>query len=103
MPWQGAEIYVAKVTVGSGGEKVELGEKKLVGGVKGQVSAAYPLWISNETVLFTSDVSGYQNPWSHSTLTGKSVPNPSHSGREGFLVTRMVVGRILFCDFGREG
>lgn len=74
MPWQGAEIYVAKVTVSSDGEKVELGEKTLVGGVKGQVSAAYPLWITNETVLFTSDVSGYQNPWSYSTLTGKSTP-----------------------------
>ena len=74
MPWQGAEIYVARVTVGSDGEKVELGEKTLVGGVKGQVSAAYPLWITNETVLFTSDISGYQNPWSYSTLTGKSVP-----------------------------
>ena len=74
MPWQGAEIYVAKVTVSSDGEKAELGEKTFVGGVKDQVSAAYPLWISNETVLFTSDVSGYQNPWSHSILTGKSVP-----------------------------
>ncbi|KAF9644622.1 alpha/beta-hydrolase [Thelephora ganbajun] len=74
MPWQGAEIYVAKVSVSSDGEKIELGEKMLVGGVKGQVSAAYPFWISNETVLFTSDVSGYQNPWSYSTLTGKSVP-----------------------------
>ena len=74
MPWQGAEIHVAKLAVSSGGEKVEIGERTLVGGVKGQVSAAYPLWISNETVLFTSDVSGYQNPWSYSTLTGKSVP-----------------------------
>jgi dipeptidyl aminopeptidase/acylaminoacyl peptidase len=74
MPWQGAEIYIAKVTVSSGGEKVDIGEKTLVGGVRGQVSAAYPFWISNETVLFTSDASGYQNPWSHSTLTGKSVP-----------------------------
>jgi len=74
MPWQGAEVYVAKVVVNSGGKKVEIGEKTLVGGVKGQVSAAYPFWISNETVLFTSDVSGYQNPWSYSTLIGKSVP-----------------------------
>ena len=73
MPWEGAEIHVAKVTVSSD-EKVELGEETLVGGVKGQVSAAYPFWISNETVLFTSDMSGYQNPWSYSTLTGKSVP-----------------------------
>ena len=74
MPWQGAEIYVAKVTVSSGGEKVDVGEKTLVGGVRGQVSAAHPFWISNETVLFTSDASGYQNPWSHSTLTSKSIP-----------------------------
>lgn len=71
MPWEGAEIYVAKVTVSS--EKIKLGAKTLVGGVKGQVGAAYPLWISNETVLFTTDVSGYQNPWSYSILTGKSV------------------------------
>ena len=73
MPWEGAEIRVAKV-VSSDGGKVELGEETLVGGVKGQVSAAYPFWISNETVLFTSDLSGYQNPWSYSTLTGKSAP-----------------------------
>ena len=74
MPWQGAEIYVAKVTVSSDRDKVEIREKTLVGGVKGQVSAAYPSWISKERVLFTSDVSGYQNPWLYSTLTGKSVP-----------------------------
>ena len=74
MPWEGAEIHVAKVAVSSDREKVELVEKTLVGGVKGQVSAAYPLWISNETVIFTNDLSGYQNPWSYSTLTGKSAP-----------------------------
>ena len=74
MPWQGAEIRIANVTVSSSNEKVELGEETLVGGVRGQVSAAYPFWISSETVLFTSDISGYQNPWSHSTLTGKSAP-----------------------------
>jgi hypothetical protein len=74
MPWQGAEIHVAKVSVSGDGEKVKVSEETLVGGVKGQVSAAYPFWISNETVFFTSDVSGYQNPWSYSTLTGKSGP-----------------------------
>lgn len=72
MPWQGGEIYVAKVTVHDG--KIELGEKSLVGGIKSQVSAAYPSWLSNETILFTSDVTGYQNPRSYSILTGESVP-----------------------------
>lgn len=74
MPWQGAEIYLAKVTVSSDGEKIELGAKKLVGGVKGQVSAAYPSWVSSETILFTSDASGYQNPRSYSALTENSAP-----------------------------
>ena len=74
MPWEGAEIYVAEVTVSSDGESFEFGERKLVGGVRGQVSAAYPFWASNQTILFTSDISGYQNPWSYSTLTGESVP-----------------------------
>jgi len=74
MPWQGAEIHVAKVAVSPDPERVVLGERTLVGGVKGQVSAAYPFWTSNETVIFTSDVSGYQNPWSYSTTTGKSAP-----------------------------
>jgi len=74
MPWQGAEIHVAKVATGSDPGKVELGERTLVGGVKGQVSAAYPFWTSNGTAIFTSDVSGYQNPWLYSTITGKSAP-----------------------------
>ena len=74
MPWEGAEIFVAKVAVSSDGQKVEVEEKTLVGGVKGQISDAYPFWISNEKVLFTSDASGYQNPRSYSTLTGNSAP-----------------------------
>ena len=74
MPWEGAEIYVAKVAASSDGQSLEFVERTLVGGVRGQVSVAYPFWASNETVLFTSDISGYQNPWSYSTITGKSVP-----------------------------
>ena len=74
MPWQGAEIYVAKVVTSSDPGKVELKDKTLVGGIRGQISAAYPFWSSNQTIMFTSDVSGYQNPWTYSTLTGKSTP-----------------------------
>ena len=74
MPWQSAEIFIAEVTVSSDAGRIELGAKALVGGVKGQVSAAYPLWVSNETVLFTSDASGHQNPRKYSAITAKSVP-----------------------------
>ena len=103
MPWQGAEIYVAKVTVSSDGEKVGLGEKTLVGGVKGQVSAAYPLWISNETVLFTSDVSGYQNPWSHSTLTGKSAPIFPTPVEEDFSLPGWLLGESYSAILDEKG
>ena len=74
MPWEGAEIYVAKVAVSSDGQNLEFVERTFVGGAKGKVSVAYPFWVSNKTVMFTSDVSGFHNPWSYSTLTGESVP-----------------------------
>ena len=74
MPWEGTEIYVAQVTVSPDGEKVEFVEEKLAGGVRGRVCAAYPFWVSNETVISTNNISGYRNPWSYSTLTDKSVP-----------------------------
>ena len=79
MPWDGAEIYVAKVAVSSDGQSLDFVDRTLVGGVPGKISAASPFWVSNETVMFTSDVSGFQNPWSYSTVTGNSaavLPTP---------------------------
>ena len=73
MPWEGTELYVAKVAVNSD-EKVEFVEITMVSGVRGQVSASYPFWISKETFVFTNNVSGHRNPWSYSTVTGKPVP-----------------------------
>ena len=103
MPWQGAEIYVAKVAVNSDEERVEVREKTLVGGIKGQVSAAYPFWISNETVLFTSDVSGYQNPWSHSTLTGKSIPTLSTPVEKDFSLPGWLLGESYSAGLDEKG
>lgn len=74
MPWQGAEIHFAKVAVNADGGGIELEDKSLVGGIRDQVSAAYPFWLSNETIIFTSDAPGYQNPRSYNIPTGKSVP-----------------------------
>ena len=74
MPWEGAELYVAKVTVSLDGEKVQFGDKTLVSGLKGEVSASYPFWVSEKTVIFSSNKGGNRNPWSYSTHTGKSTP-----------------------------
>ena len=103
MPWQGAEIYVAKVTVSSDGEKIEFVERTLVGGVRGQVSAAYPFWISNETVIFTSDVSGYHNPWYYSALTGKSAPILTTPVEKDFSLPAWTLGRSYSAALDEKG
>ena len=105
MPWEGAEICVAKVTVSSDGENLEFAERTLVGGVRGQVSAAYPFWVSNETFIFTSDISGYHNPWSYSTITGKSGPVLSSPVEKEFSLPGWLLGEsygVALDDKGEE-
>ena len=103
MPWQGAEIYVAKVVVSSDEKIIELGEKSLVGGVRGQVSAGYPSWISNETILFTSDASGYHNPRLYSTLTEKSDPILPTPVELDFSLPAWLLGGSYFAALDEKG
>lgn len=103
MPWQGAEIYLAGLAVSSDGEKIELGTKTLVGGVKGQVSAAYPFWISNEKILFTSDASGYQNPRSYSIPTGNSDPILPTPVKKDFSLPAWLLGESYSAVLDEEG
>jgi len=61
MPWEGAEIYVADIQV----ENDTFIPKNTVhiAGERGTISVSYPLWVSNDALIFTNDESGYQNPW----------------------------------------
>lgn len=59
MPWYGAEIHVADCEVVDG--LIRLTNGRHVAGKKRDISASYPLWASNDTLLFTSDESGFQN------------------------------------------
>lgn len=70
MPWEGAEIHVADIVV----EKDSLSVKNdvLVAGEKQKISCAFPAWASNNTLVFTSDESGYINPWKFTS--GKASP-----------------------------
>lgn len=103
MPWQGAEIYLAKVVVSPDGEKIELGAKTLVGGVKDQVSAAYPSWVSNDRILFTSDASGYQNPRSYSILAGNSNPVLPIPVEKDFSLPAWVLGESYSAPLDEKG
>ncbi|KAH9940612.1 Alpha/Beta hydrolase protein [Amylocystis lapponica] len=72
MPWEGAEIYVADMNA----EELSLSLSGItcVAGKRKDISAGYPIWASNDVLLFTSDISGFQNPWKYSVLARKSSP-----------------------------
>ncbi|KAJ7119572.1 alpha/beta-hydrolase [Mycena epipterygia] len=74
MPWQGAEIFVADVLFEA--DKLELGNISHVAGQKTTNSVSYPGWATNTSLLFTSDKSGYQNPWKYDVKAGPVFPEP---------------------------
>jgi dipeptidyl aminopeptidase/acylaminoacyl peptidase len=63
MPWEGAVIYVAAVSTSPDEQTLTLDNFVHVAGKQGHISATYPSWATNSTLLFTTDESGYQNPW----------------------------------------
>ncbi|KAF9554636.1 alpha/beta-hydrolase [Agrocybe pediades] len=78
MPWHGAELYIADVSISD--DKILTTSKHIhVAGVHSKVSAQYPAWKDNDTLVYISDESGFMNPWKFSIRTGKSsalFPNP---------------------------
>ncbi|KAJ8093084.1 hypothetical protein PM082_020567 [Marasmius tenuissimus] len=77
MPWEGAEVRVADVVVSSDSKSLQLENITVVAGEKGKVSAGYPSWASNDTLLFLSDVSGYNNPWKYADGKASAIlPKP---------------------------
>jgi dipeptidyl aminopeptidase/acylaminoacyl peptidase len=73
MPWEGAQLHIAPVTVAesklgsdadSGDVDIKLGTITRVAGEPGQVAANYPLWSpAGASLHFTCDISGFANPW----------------------------------------
>ncbi|KAF7430148.1 hypothetical protein PC9H_005848 [Pleurotus ostreatus] len=70
MPWEGSELRHANVSVTEG--KVSLTNIITIAGEPTQISVAFPSWINNDTLLFTSDQSGYQNL--HKYTGGQATP-----------------------------
>ncbi|KAJ7485135.1 Alpha/Beta hydrolase protein [Mycena galericulata] len=70
MPWNGTEIWVADVLATP--HSLHLQNPRHVAGEHGKISVAYPSWLSNDTLLFTSDISGFENPWTYDCSTGEA-------------------------------
>lgn len=68
MPWNGTEIWTADVLATP--NSLRLQNLRHVAGEHGKISVAYPTWVSNDVLLFTSDISGFENPWTYDCSTG---------------------------------
>lgn len=72
MPWEGSEIYVAEVNVSDDG--ISLRNITYVAGKKIDISVSSPTWVSDDILLFTTDETGYHNPWTYSVSSSKAKP-----------------------------
>ncbi|KAJ7207938.1 Alpha/Beta hydrolase protein [Mycena pura] len=75
MPWQGAEVFVADV-VSEADDTLAIRNATHVAGQVKTNSVSYPSWATNTTVLFTSDKTGYQNPWKYGRKAVPVFPEP---------------------------
>ncbi|KAJ6524429.1 alpha/beta-hydrolase [Mycena vulgaris] len=75
MPWNGTEIWIADVLAAPDTpHSLILQNPRLVAGEHGKISVAYPSWLSNDRLLFTSDISGFENPWTYDCATAAAKP-----------------------------
>ncbi|KAI6008748.1 Alpha/Beta hydrolase protein, partial [Pisolithus orientalis] len=72
MPWEGSLIYVADVITQP--DTILLLNKKKVAGQILKVSVSFPCFANDTTLVFTSDESGFQNPFVYDTTTGAARP-----------------------------
>ena len=72
MPWDQAKIYIADVSTDSTASMSFKDVRAVAFQATRPVSLAYPNWSNDNTLLFTSDVSGFVNPWKYDILTGGS-------------------------------
>lgn len=101
MPWDGSEIYVARVTIDQG--KLVLSDKRHVAGKWKEVSAQYPVWASDDVLLFTSDESGYQNTWTYSISKQTAAPLLERPVSEDFSLPMWQLGWSFGAPLDKEG
>jgi dipeptidyl aminopeptidase/acylaminoacyl peptidase len=77
MPWYGAELIVADIEFANGAVSQKNAVK--IAGEPLRVSVAQPRWVDDNVLLFTSDESGYQNPWIVDLSSSGKVAGPLFS------------------------
>ncbi|KAH8105304.1 alpha/beta-hydrolase [Cristinia sonorae] len=92
MPWEGGEVYVGEAKYDSDKDIVTVGGATLVAGKRGQASANYPFWVTNDAFIFTVDLSGFQNPWIYTVSTGKASPILSKPLDQEFSLPAWILG-----------
>lgn len=101
MPWDGGEIYVARVKADD--EELRLEDVRRVAGRAGAVSAGYPSWVSRDALLFTSDESGYQNPWTYSLSSRTAAAALQTPVAEDFSLPMWKLGSSYGAQVDTEG
>ncbi|KAI0701029.1 alpha/beta-hydrolase [Cytidiella melzeri] len=101
MPWDGAQIAVASVSVSE--SELGIGNVRVVAGKHNEVSAGYPMWASKNLLLFTCDVSGYANPWSYNLQTEKAGPVLRTPVAEDFDSTMWLLGWSFGAPLDKDG
>jgi hypothetical protein len=105
MPWEGAQLYVADVVSterDSGSIGLHVTNARHIAGSK-LISATYPSWANNNTLLFTSDESGYQNPWTYSASTHTAGPVFSGPVSEDFSGPAWTLGNSSYAILDDSG
>ncbi|PVF98598.1 alpha/beta-hydrolase [Serendipita vermifera] len=82
MPWEGAELRVAKVSVTEGTLKVT--EERHIDGEKDRIATNEPAWLDADTLLYLSDKSGFYNPYRYSVSSQNSKPILEQSVKDDF-------------------
>ncbi|KAF9559346.1 alpha/beta-hydrolase [Agrocybe pediades] len=74
MPWDGTQLYVADISI-SKDNILTVSKPVHVAGVHGTITAQYPEWKNDDTLIYLSDESGFMNPWKYilSTATSSAV------------------------------
>lgn len=99
MPWDGADVYIADIIFSEDG--IFLKSEIHVAGIRGKVSAGYPSWRDNDNLIFTSDESGYINPWKYTN--GKASPLFPKPIEEDFGSTFWNLSSSFYAMIDKEG
>ena len=82
---------------------VTIGTPIHVAGQMDKISAVYPTWKSNDTLIFTSDQSGYQNPWTWDKSSNNAIPLLANPLSEDFGTPQWTLAHSPFTFLNDKG